>query len=308
MNYKDRISLLYQDKGGQYIAVLNDDYRLDGSMIIEGERMDNVIADIMRADRWVTINGSHVLIDDKSNKIIAGMGGKFKGFPFGARFADKGNKTERTGKKIARLYVAQHGEKNGKTISKAVSLRRAKVRELIKKFKLTASGNIYDKNENNWHIVGPKIGLKRITNEEKEFLKNNRSLFFNEMNAYVSKKAKRIREVEKNKVASIKGLNEIEEARRIWNDYNYKFGKAIDRGDVVYPDEPTSPKPNVIAAKYPRASAYLQMENWQGSANYVKSDIGKRARQAILDGKNYKKVIANAEKEWDKYTTEHMWD
>lgn len=102
MNYRDRISLLYREKG-KYIAILNDNYRLDGSMIIEGDTIDSVVTDVLRADRWVTINGSHVLINDKTGKILAGMGGKFNGFLFGAQFADKGN-TTKSGKKIARLY------------------------------------------------------------------------------------------------------------------------------------------------------------------------------------------------------------
>lgn len=77
MDYKDRISLLYRENG-RYIAVLNGKYRLDGSVVVEGDSIGDVIADIMRSDnRWATINGSHVLVG-KNNTVVAGMG-KFNG-------------------------------------------------------------------------------------------------------------------------------------------------------------------------------------------------------------------------------------
>lgn len=115
MDYKDKLQVMYQTKDGRYIAILKDDYRLDGSMVIEGD-LESVIADVLRADRWVTINGSHVLIG-KDGNIVAGMGGQFNGFPFGANFRDKG-KTTKSGRKIARLYKAQKANvvhKNTKT-------------------------------------------------------------------------------------------------------------------------------------------------------------------------------------------------
>lgn len=130
MNYRDRISLLYREKG-KYIAILNENYRLDGSMIIEGDSMDSVVADIMRADRWVTINGSHVLINDKTGKILAGMGSKFNGFSFGAKFADRGN-TTKSGKKVARLYKVQHARKIVKSTDETL-YNRDKLGEIAKK-------------------------------------------------------------------------------------------------------------------------------------------------------------------------------
>lgn len=137
MNYKDKVQVMYQTNDGRYIAILKDDYRLDGSMVIEGD-LDSVIADVLRADRWVTINGSRVLIG-KDGNIMAGMGGKFNGFPFGANFRDKG-KTTKSGKKIAGLYKAQKGEKTGAKVKVPVSEKRAKIQSLVKniKFKLLA--------------------------------------------------------------------------------------------------------------------------------------------------------------------------
>ena len=71
MNYKDKIMLMWRVNDNQCIAILKDGYKCDGSAIIEGNTMESVIADIVRADdRWVTINGSHVLIG--KNGCIAG--------------------------------------------------------------------------------------------------------------------------------------------------------------------------------------------------------------------------------------------
>lgn len=130
-DYKDKVRLIYRTQHGAYLAILNDEYRLDGSMIVEGDKLENVIADVLRADRWVTINGSHVLINDKTGKILAGMGGKFNGFPFGAQFADKGN-TAKSGKKIARLYKAQHARKIVKSTDETL-YNRDKLGEIAKK-------------------------------------------------------------------------------------------------------------------------------------------------------------------------------
>lgn len=58
MNYNDKIMLMWRGKDNRYIVILKDGYKHDGSAIIEGDTMESVIADVVRADdRWVTING-----------------------------------------------------------------------------------------------------------------------------------------------------------------------------------------------------------------------------------------------------------
>lgn len=68
---------MWRGKDNRYIVILKDKYKHDGSAIIEGDTMESVIADVVRADdRWVTINGSHVLIGG-SGRIKYGAGGAF---------------------------------------------------------------------------------------------------------------------------------------------------------------------------------------------------------------------------------------
>lgn len=69
-----------QDASGTYIAVLKPEYAIEGCRVL---KCDNI-----RLDRWVTINGSHVLIG-RDGRIASGMGGKLNGKKFGAWFNPK---------------------------------------------------------------------------------------------------------------------------------------------------------------------------------------------------------------------------
>ena len=81
--------VLKQKTADGYMAVLTDEYRYDGSQVVEAkteQELDSKIAYAQeRADRWVTINGAHVLIDNRG-MIVGGAGGKFNGMRFNARF------------------------------------------------------------------------------------------------------------------------------------------------------------------------------------------------------------------------------
>lgn len=300
MDYKDKIQVMYQTKDGRYVAILKDDYRLDGSIVIEGD-LNSVIADVLRADRWVTINGSHVLIG-KNGKIMAGMGGKFKGFPFGARFSDKGQ-TTKSGKKIARLYKAQKAEYNGQKVVKPISAKRAKIRELIKKYKISASGNYNELSKDKWKLLMYKPGDKDLA-----FIRKNRNQIFEELEAAVSNKAKRKSAVYANRRNAVQGLNEIEKAETAWYKYDLAKKRAHERESGISPKRPDIPTVSELLSKYPRAAALRQMENWGSASNYTKASIGNKAAKDILNGVNYKKVVAKAEKDWSDYTKERMWD
>ena len=292
---------MYQTKDGRYIAILKDDYRLDGSMIIEGD-LDSVIANVLRADRWVTINSSHVLIG-KDGNIMAGMGGKFNGFPFGANFRDKG-KTTKSGRKIARLYKAQKGEQTERKAVKPISTKRAKIHDLIKKYRIQAVGKITEFDKDKWKL---KLN-KQPTAKEKDFIKKNRNRFFEELDAAVSDKAKRRRAIYENKRNAVKGLKEMNEAETAWYKYERAKERAFESENGIYPSKPKVPKVSELARKYPRAAALRKMEGWGASKNYMKASIGDKAAKDILNGVNYNKAVEKAEKDWDDYITEHMWD
>ena len=83
----DRIKLLQCTASG-WIAVLNDEYRYDGSSVIVAATKADAIGRALMANRWVTINGSHVLIGS-DGRIAYGAGGVFNGKKFGTSFNGK---------------------------------------------------------------------------------------------------------------------------------------------------------------------------------------------------------------------------
>lgn len=109
------------------------------------------------------------------------------------------------------------------------------------------------------------------------------------------------------KIAAIEGLKELESAHEAAEEYHNKSSKAMDSEDERFP-----PKPNIniaeLAAKYPRANAYLTAESWSMAANYAKSAAGKKALERIIDGEDYETAIAEMNREWDEYCKAHMWD
>lgn len=80
----DKVVLKQKTVGG-YIAVLSDEYRYDGSQVIEAkteQELDSKIAYAQQRDddKWITINGAHVLV--KGSRIAGGANNKFNGRKF----------------------------------------------------------------------------------------------------------------------------------------------------------------------------------------------------------------------------------
>lgn len=139
------------DGSGTYIAVLKPEYAIDG--VYRVIKCDDVTGDL-KTDRWVTINGSHVLIDDRTNKITAGMGGKFNGMKVGengAAFKEWRNAANIRGKRLLKLKGT-----NKSTVSNLVKevggsrIRRSKNNKTIK----------YSVSKNQLSNLGKKIGDK----------------------------------------------------------------------------------------------------------------------------------------------------
>lgn len=139
------------DGSGTYIAVLKPEYAIDG--VYRVIKCDDVTGDL-KTDRWVTINGSHVLIDDRTNKITAGMGGKFNGMKVGengAAFKEWRNAANIRGKRLLKLKGT-----NKSTVSNLVKevggsrIRRSKNNKAIK----------YSVSKNQLSNLGKKIGDK----------------------------------------------------------------------------------------------------------------------------------------------------
>lgn len=100
---------------GTYLAILNNGWRYDGSFIVEADSELELNAKLNEArydDRWVTMEGNHVLIGG-NGRIKAGAGGRLKGRKFGMRFSDYDHgRAAKNGKRLIRQYTIT-GKKAG---------------------------------------------------------------------------------------------------------------------------------------------------------------------------------------------------
>ena len=109
------------------------------------------------------------------------------------------------------------------------------------------------------------------------------------------------------KIGEIEGLFEIKDAIAEREKFLKEYNDAVENGTGILP---APPKTDIKALmdKYPRASAYLKAENYMKPANFMKSDAGIRARDRIVNGEDYEKVISDMESEWKSFCEKHMWD
>ena len=103
-----------QDSDGAYIAVLKPEYAVDGMRVLK--------SDGLRTDRWVTINGAHVIIG-KGGVVTGGAGGRFNGKKI-SDFAGK-KKRKLSAYKGTRGKVKGESDKT-QTNSKKTSLQNLK--------------------------------------------------------------------------------------------------------------------------------------------------------------------------------------
>lgn len=154
---------LRQDADGVYIAVLKPEYAADGYRVV---KCDNITGDI-KTDRWVTINGAHVLISDRSNKIIGGMGGKFNGMrmgKYGSTFSEYRNAKKVNGKRVlkfkgnagntksvvttkagAKAMAKASGDKNEARVQRVTALGKARKAVVNSKKNLQQLDKVRDK-------------------------------------------------------------------------------------------------------------------------------------------------------------------
>ena len=109
------------------------------------------------------------------------------------------------------------------------------------------------------------------------------------------------------KIGEIEGLFEIKDAIAEREKFLKEYNDAVENGTGILP---APPKTDIKALmdKYPRASAYLKAESYMKSANFMKADAGIRARDRIVNGEDYEKVISDMENEWKAFCEKHMWD
>ena len=95
----------------------------------------------------------------------------------------------------------------------------------------------------------------------------------------------------------IEGLDEVRAVINAEENYRDALIKAYESGAEVWPE---SPKGSVfeIRKKYPRAAAYIEAELLAESVDAVKASIGRRAKERIINGEDFVKVLIDREEEW----------
>lgn len=112
------------------------------------------------------------------------------------------------------------------------------------------------------------------------------------------------------KIAAIPGLQEIEAAHADLVNWTLEFDASFDseNGGGVG----VRPKPkydmDALLAKYPRAKAYLDAEDFAASDNDAKAAAGRKALEAIINGENHEQAIHAMNSEWSAYCEKHIWD
>lgn len=112
------------------------------------------------------------------------------------------------------------------------------------------------------------------------------------------------------KIDAIPGLREIKAARADLVNWKLEFDASFDgeNGGGVG----VRPKPkydmDTLQAKYPRAKAYLDAQDFAASENAAKSAAGQKALEAIINGDDYALAISAMEAAWKDHVADHLWD
>lgn len=111
-------------------------------------------------------------------------------------------------------------------------------------------------------------------------------------------------------IAAIPGLREIEAARADLASWQLEFSASFDGeggGGVGVRPKPEHDM-DAMYAKYPRAKAYLDAQDFAGSENAAKSAAGQKALEAIINGEDYERAVSAMEAEWKSHVASHIWD
>lgn len=112
------------------------------------------------------------------------------------------------------------------------------------------------------------------------------------------------------KINAIEGLAQLRAALRADAEYYDAFNRMMDDeyNDGARPPKKPEVSPSEVAAKYPRAAAYIKAESWSYAAHYAKAAAGRKALEKIIDGGDHESAINAMGKEWSAHCAEHIWD
>jgi len=102
------------------------------------------------------------------------------------------------------------------------------------------------------------------------------------------------------------GVTEIHRVAAMWDKYRQDQKRAEESETYTATVAmPTIKTADVLSAN-PVGAAYVQAENYIMASNYMKSAAGRRAMEAIMDGKDYTEAIAQMEAEWTEAATKSI--
>lgn len=151
-------------------------------------------------------------------------------------------------------------------------------------------------------VVDGRIGK---STKDKQYVKEHKEeivdILIQREKAEEDKRLERRRKIE-----AIEGLVELQNAMSDWNKYNNEFSRYVERDCTG--TAPKKPEVTVeeLKKRYPKAAAYVKADQWSYSSHYFKASRGQEAKERIINGDNYKDVIADMETAWNKYTEENV--
>ena len=257
---EQKYCIKHKSSNGTYLAILNSGWRYDGSMIIEANSSLELEAKLNEArydDRWVTMEGNHVLIGG-NGLIKAGAGGRLTGRKFGMRFRDyEHGHISKKGKRMIRQYNItgkKNGEKRaigGAKVKQSVEMKKQAVDTIM----ATHKGLLKPE-----HMKELKsIVENNMTPEEAKFYgiltskKARYNSYYEKGTGYYSPMFDKVRmDMNENSWAKDAGLNYKsgvstkfhEEFHQLDSALDYKFGKT-DTGAIrclTHPDTPSGKK------------------------------------------------------------------
>lgn len=158
-----------------------------------------------------------------------------------------------------------------------------------------------------YRIQEQEAGMLRVmvvnASDDLKMIKENKQAILD----YI-RNEKRAANERQHKIDSIEGLSEIKACMDAWAEWHTDFDRMVDTGRSYMTVKKPSTEVAELRKKYPVADAYLIADKESRRQNHELATIGKNALERIINGEDYKKVLAEMEKERAAFTESHIWD
>lgn len=94
---------------------------------------------------------------------------------------------------------------------------------------------------------------------------------------------------------------EVRAIRKVWGDYSAAFNHWREEGCEGNPPAAPAVAITDIAAKYPRAAAFVEAEDFSQGADDAVCAMCRKAMEKILRGEDYTKAIEKMHQEWNNW-------